>query len=271
MQMQVMVIGAHIDDCEVLAGGISALYVNEGHKVTFVAVTTGEMGHHIMSREKTAARRKKEGLAAAKVLGIHYEFLNLPECEITPTVEYRNIFVSIIRKYNPDLIITHPLIDYHPDHRCTAELALDASFILKVPKVVPEIPPMRKDVCFLFAVNRQAYMDELKPVFCIPIDSVWDKKITALHQHESQMYEWLPWVEGMQKKVPENNHDRLEFISAWRGQTYIDVANRYRCLLTENYGNSGTMAKYAEVFFKAPFGQQTTQEELKSFLPSIKS
>lgn len=265
--MQIMVIGAHIDDCEFMIGGTAALYVEAGHKVVFVAVTTGEMGHHIMTREDTVARRKKEGLAAGEVLGINYEFMDLPECEITPTVEYRNKLVALMRKYDPDIVISHPLIDYHPDHRCTAELVLDASYMLRVPKVVPEVPAMRKDPCFFYAVVHKSYTEELKPLFCVPIDSVWDKKIEAMGKHESQVYEWLPWVENMDVTIPEDNEGKLEFIKEWRGPGYIDIAESYRDMLAENFGGAGKQVKYAEMLFSAPFGRQVTKEDFKTLFP----
>lgn len=265
--MNIMVIGAHIDDCEVIFSGASIQYVNAGHKVVFVAMASGEMGHHIMSRKETAERRKKEGLASGKILGVKYEFLDLPECEITPTVEYRNQLVALMRKHSPDIVVTHPLIDYHPDHRCTAELVLDASFMVKVPKVVPEIPPMRKDTCFFFSVNRLSYAEGLKPAFCIPIDSVFDQKILSMHQHESQMYEWLPWVNGMDKPVPDDEEGRIEFITEWRGQDYINIADRYRELLVKQYGDAGKKVKYAEMLFMAPYGRQMLEEEFGKYFP----
>lgn len=262
--MNIMIIGAHIDDSEFLLGGAAALFLQQGHQVVFTAMTNGEMGHHIMSKTATAAKRHEEALAAAAVLGVKYEFLGIPECEIMPTVEYRNRLVALMRKYDPDLVFTHPPIDYHPDHKYTSALVADASFMLKVPKAVPEIAATRKDPCFFFSVVKEQYMRELRPAFCIPIDTVFEQKFRALHCHESQMYEWLPWVSGMTEPVPEEKDARLKFLINWRAGAYRNIADKYRDMLVSQYGQDGKKVRYAEMVFYAPFGRQLNENELKT-------
>ena len=46
--LNILVFGAHPDDCDIKAGGIAALYVQQGHRVQFVSVTNGDAGHHEM-------------------------------------------------------------------------------------------------------------------------------------------------------------------------------------------------------------------------------
>jgi LmbE family N-acetylglucosaminyl deacetylase len=268
--MKVMIIGAHRDDCEVILGGTAALYVEHGHEVVFVAMTQGEMGHHLMAAEETKTKRRQEALNAAAVIGAQYEFLEIPECEIMPTLENRNQLIALMRKHAPDIVLTHPPIDYHPDHKYTSALVADAAFMLKVPKVVPDSPVMRKDPCFFYAVIREAYMDELKPAFCIPIDSVFEKRMRALHCHECQMYEWLPWVSGMTEPVPEDENERFEFLKKWRGAHYSAIADKYRDMLISEYGEAGKKVKYAEMAFASPFGRQPSAEELKELFRSDK-
>ena len=56
---RVMVIGAHPDDAEIVCGCTAAKLVAKGALVKFVAVCNGNIGHHIYSREKTAAVRRQ--------------------------------------------------------------------------------------------------------------------------------------------------------------------------------------------------------------------
>ena len=44
--LRIIVFGAHPDDCELEAGGTAALWAQRGHKVKFVSVTNGDIGHH---------------------------------------------------------------------------------------------------------------------------------------------------------------------------------------------------------------------------------
>ena len=44
-----------------------------------------------------------------------------------------------------------------------------------------------------------------RPDVAVSIDDVFEKKIDMLDAHVSQMYEWLPWVDGTLEKVPEGS------------------------------------------------------------------
>src|SRR3954470_9524801 len=43
--IRVICFGAHPDDCELKASGVAALWAEKGHKVKFVSVTNGDVGH----------------------------------------------------------------------------------------------------------------------------------------------------------------------------------------------------------------------------------
>ncbi len=58
-QLNIMVIGAHPDDCEGGCGGIALKYIKEGSKVTFVSVTDGSAGHQTMDRKTLANVRSR--------------------------------------------------------------------------------------------------------------------------------------------------------------------------------------------------------------------
>jgi len=45
-KVNVVVIGAHPDDCDIDAGGTAILFAKAGHNVLFVSVTNGDAGHH---------------------------------------------------------------------------------------------------------------------------------------------------------------------------------------------------------------------------------
>ena len=74
-KLRVICFGAHPDDCELKAGGVAALWSAQGHKVKFVSVTNGDIGHWKMDRDSLAKRRKAEVEACAKVLGIETQVL----------------------------------------------------------------------------------------------------------------------------------------------------------------------------------------------------
>ena len=77
--LRVMVIGAHPDDADYLCGGLTLLLAKQGHKVKLVAVTNGNMGHHIKSPEEIAFIRSREAVNSAVALGAEYECLGVPD------------------------------------------------------------------------------------------------------------------------------------------------------------------------------------------------
>ncbi len=267
--MNIMIIGAHPDDPEVMLGGTAIRYAEQGHSVTLVSMTNGNSGHHQMDRKALEERRLKEAQASAEVMGVEYEILPIDDGELMPTLENRNKLIALMRMKQPDIVFTHPLIDYHPDHRYTAQLVMDTSFMLMVPLAVPEVPPIKKNPSYFFSATRLDMLHGSNPAFCVPIDSVWDKKILSLHQHQSQMYEWLPWVNNENAPIPPASDEkaRLEYLSAKRGSSYRKIAETFRTELIEHFGEKGLEVEYAEVVIQSPVGRQLEREEYELFFP----
>src|SRR5437762_13069435 len=90
-KLRIICFGAHPDDCELQAGGVAAMWAAKGHKVKFVSVSNGDIGHWRDAGGPLAARRKGEVEAAARILGIETEVLDIHDGELLPTVENRQI------------------------------------------------------------------------------------------------------------------------------------------------------------------------------------
>src|ERR1041385_3365020 len=80
--LRIICFGAHPDDCELQAGGTAAMWAAKGHKVKFVSVTNGDIGHWRDAGGPLAARRKAEVEAAAKILGIEVQVLDIHDGEL---------------------------------------------------------------------------------------------------------------------------------------------------------------------------------------------
>src|SRR5687768_10204017 len=137
--LRLLILGAHPDDADYFAGGTAALYRRHGHTVRMVSVTDGGAGHHEAAGPGLIKRRRAEAAASGKVIGADYIVLDAPDGGLMPTLENRRILIRLIREFQPDLILTHRPNDYHPDHRYTSQLVQDASYMLTVPAVAPEI------------------------------------------------------------------------------------------------------------------------------------
>src|SRR5215475_9839519 len=72
-KLRIICFGAHPDDCEIQAGGTAAMWAAKGHKVKFVSVTNGDIGHWREAGGPLAKRRLAEVLETARILGITSE------------------------------------------------------------------------------------------------------------------------------------------------------------------------------------------------------
>src|SRR5215204_3956441 len=138
--LRIIVFGAHPDDCELDAGGTAARWAKLGHKVKFVSVTNGDIGHHEMAGAILARRREAEVQKCAKILGITTDVLDIHDGELLPTLENRRLFTRKIREWNADIVISHRPNDYHPDHRYVGVLAQASAYMVTVPFFCPDTP-----------------------------------------------------------------------------------------------------------------------------------
>lgn len=128
----------HPDDAEYKAGGTSAKWAKQGHHVKLVSVTDGDIGHWQMAGGPLAVRRSAEAAAAAKVLGVTSQVLDIHDGELLPTLENRRTITRIIREWRADIVISHRPWDYHPDHRNVGVLVQDTSLLVTVPFFCPD-------------------------------------------------------------------------------------------------------------------------------------
>ncbi|MCB1022522.1 MAG: PIG-L family deacetylase, partial [Acidobacteria bacterium] len=129
-QLRIIAFGAHPDDCEIKASGVAAKWAAMGHKVKFVAVTNGDIGHFQSAGGPLANRRSAEVQACAEILGIEAEVLDNHDGELMPTLENRKKIARLIREWQADVVLSPRPNDYHPDHRYTAILVQDAAFMV---------------------------------------------------------------------------------------------------------------------------------------------
>jgi LmbE family N-acetylglucosaminyl deacetylase len=183
-----------------------------------------------------------------------------------PTYENRLEVIRLIREHKADMVIFPRPYDYHPDHRYTGTLVLDAAYMVTVPAILPEVPHLDKNPMFLFMSDGFIHPEPFKADVCVAIDDVIEKKIDMYHQHTSQMYEWLPYNRGALSEVPDTEQARRE----WLGKTRKSGSDaiRYREKLIELYGmGTGSLVKYCEAFQDSGYGTPLTKENLKRYFP----
>src|SRR5947209_138516 len=267
-KIRVIAFGAHPDDCDIRAAGTAALFAKLGHAVKFVSVTNGDAGHQAMKGTALAQRRAGEAKESARRLGIEYEVLNNHDGELLPTLDVRKEIIRQIRRWNADIVLAPRPNDYHPDHRYTGVLVQDAAYMVVVPDVTPETPPLRKNPVFLYFEDGFQRPQPFRPDVAIAIDDVFSRKIDALDSHQSQFYEWLPWVDGRLEEVPKDPAARKKWLASQRGRP---VSLAIRAALEKWYGKEkAAQVTQAEAFEICEYGRQPNQEDLRKLFPMLK-
>lgn len=268
--LRIMAIGAHPDDCDVLAGGLAILYARAGHQVDFVSVTNGDAGHQEIGGAPLARRRRAEANAAARVAGIRYTVLDIHDGELEPTLANRKLIIRLIREMQPDLILTHRPNDYHPDHRYTSQLVQDAAYTVTVPGSVALTPHLAENPPILFMSDHFQRPYPFTPDVAVAIDDVIEQKMAMVFEHTSQVFEWLPYNQGILHQVPDGEAARR----AWLHEQYATpnqvLADRYRDVLGHLYGVEVAVGiRYAEAFETSEHGAPLTAESRSRLFPFL--
>jgi N-acetylglucosamine malate deacetylase 1 len=267
-KLHIVIFGAHPDDPD-KAGGTAYKWAEMGHDVLLVSVTNGDAGHQTIKAKKLAKIRREEARRAGEVIGVRYITLNNHDGQLMPTYENRLQIIKIIREQKADIVIFPRPYDYHPDHRYTGVLVLDAAYMVTVPTILPKVTHLEKNPLFLFMSDGFIHPEPFKADVCIDIDDIIEKKIDMYNQHKSQMYEWLPYNMGTLSEVPASASERRIWLGIKRKGG--SDATPYRDKLIELYGRDrGSAIKYCEAFQDSGYGTPLTRENISYYFPFLK-
>jgi LmbE family N-acetylglucosaminyl deacetylase len=210
---RVLVVAAHPDDPEFLFGAAVASLVHGGAEVGYVVCSDGANGSRDphTPREEIAAARRDEQRDAAAALGVRdVTFLDFEDGRLGPDAGLRLAIARQIRRFRPDLVITHfprraldtPIEASHPDHFAVGEAALaavfpDAANARALPQLLEEgLEPHRVKEVWIPGYERANHYVDATPFM--------DRKIEAIGRHRSQVggadpRESLAWVYGWMK------------------------------------------------------------------------
>ncbi len=267
-KINVVVIGAHPDDCDIRAGGTAIKFAKAGHNVLFVSLTNGDAGHHEKGGGALARIRRAESEEAGRRFGVKYVVLDNHDGELMPTLENRLEVIRLIRSWNADVVMGPRPNDYHPDHRNTSILLQDAAYMVIVPNVASDVPPLEKNPVFLYVEDRFQKPYPFEPDIAVDISDVFEQKIYAMAAHESQFFEWLPWTGQRLDQVPKGEKERLKWLAEWRNPS---ISNDTRNSLVKWYGqDKAQKVTAAEAFEICEYGRRPSDEEIRKLFPFLK-
>ncbi|MBL9134872.1 MAG: PIG-L family deacetylase [Verrucomicrobiales bacterium] len=269
--LRIICFGAHPDDCEIQAAGTAALWAAQGHKVKLVSVTNGDIGHWRDAGGPLAKRRLAEVRAAAEVLGVTTEVLDIHDGELLPTLENRRWLTRLIREWNADIVMGPRPNDYHPDHRYTGVLVQDAAYMVTVPFFCPDIPHLKRNPYFFYYPDSFQKPNPFTAEVVIAIDEVMEKKLDALDKLVSQFHEGgANGSADLMPSDPEGQKKRAREVREYFRNRQKGLRTRFQDQVVAVYGaDRAAQIQYVEAFEVCEYGRRPDKTELKRLFPFL--
>ncbi|GHT98220.1 MAG: bacillithiol biosynthesis deacetylase BshB1 [Hydrotalea flava] len=184
MKLDILAFGVHPDDVELGCSGTIMAAAAEGKKVGVVDLTKGELG-----TRGTAETRLQESAKAAEIMGVLVrENLEMADGFFVHDEAHLRKVITVIRKYQPEIILCNAPEDRHPDHGRSAKLVADAAFLAGLRKIETtdnEIPQEKWRPTYVFHYIQDRF---IQPSFVIDISAYMSQKIEAVLAYATQFY-----------------------------------------------------------------------------------
>lgn len=181
--MNILVMNAHPDDLELMAGGSVARWNREGHQIHAITVSAGgwiDPAGTSHPRETAIADEQR----AADKLGYAVENLNEPAMDMKHEDRLVRIVLDRIQRYQIDTLVCPYEGDIHHDHEVLSRIALSAS--RRVPRV-------------LMGQINWYLRRPFTPNIFVDITDTWDLKIAALKCYHEEWRrageKWISWLD----------------------------------------------------------------------------
>ena len=268
--VRVLVLGAHPDDAEYHAGGLCSYYAELGYVVKMVSVTNGGAGHHQRTSESLVDTRRAEAAAAGQVIQSEYDVWDFPDGRLVPDLQLRSRIIRELRTFQPDLVLTHRTNDYHPDHRAVGQAVQDASYMVTVPLVEPETPILESDPIVAYMPDLFTRPNALRPDIVFDITDRIDVIVEMLASHVSQVFEFLPFNQGIADQVPDDPVDRVNWLTEWFIEQIRPRTQQFRDAIADTYGEASLPnIQYVEVLEVSEYAGRLDDQHRQLLFPFL--
>lgn len=184
MKLDILVLAVHPDDAELGCSGTIVKHIALGKKVGIIDFTRGELG-----TRGSAEMRDQEAADSAVIMGLHArENLRFRDGFFENNEAHQLEVVKMIRKYQPELVLTNALHDRHPDHGKAGDLANDACFLSGLSKVSTQIDGIEQEAWRPRLVLQYIQDRYIKPDVIIDITPYFEIKVAAIKAFKTQFF-----------------------------------------------------------------------------------
>ncbi len=230
--MKLLHIHAHHDDFEFVAAGTFEMWrrkLGADLQARVIVCTDGKAGHHFRTREETGRLRHEEQKASAAIGGWEYQQLvdfngaTFREGAFSVDTKFLAALWKTIRDFEPDYLFcpplaADPLAGMHSDHVTVADGVRRVAYMINVPHAfTPEYPAdeSKSTPCKVPVILNvhDGYMSGANAFdLAVDVAAAFEKIVDMTWCHQSQIAEWLPWVDRHNLVKPESKSDWAEQI-----------------------------------------------------------
>lgn len=185
MKLDILAFGAHPDDVEIGAGGTMAYQSSLGHACGIIDLTKGDLG-----TRGTPELRLEEANEAAAILGVKVrENLGFRDGFFQNDEDHQLEVIKMIRKYQPEILITNAPTDRHPDHGKGSELVKVASFLSGLRKIETKLNGEFQKPYRPRLILQYIQFQNLQPKIILNIGDMIETKMNSILAYKSQFYD----------------------------------------------------------------------------------
>ena len=220
MKLDILAIGVHPDDVELGCSGTLLKHIDLGKKVGIVDLTQGELG-----TRGDAATRLMEAEEARKIMGaLVRENLGMADGFFQHSEENVLKISRMVRKYQPEIVLSNAIRDRHPDHGRASKLISDACFYSGLSKIVQNdeqgnpLQAWRPKAVYHYIQDRN-----IKADFVVDISDYMEKKFECILAFKTQFN--MEDYEG--PKTPISSRNFMDYMRS-KNQAYgRDINAKY--------------------------------------------
>lgn len=232
--MIVLAAAAHPDDIEFMMAGTLLRLKDAGCEIHLWNLADGCCGSNVLSRVEAAAVRWEEAKTSAASAGGTAHPSLFHDLEIFYDQASLAKVTAVLRRIQPDIILTQSPEDYMEDHQNTARLVVSGAFTRGMNNLPtnPAVEPYDKPLALYHALPhglKDALRQPVEPHFFTDITFVLPRKRAMLACHASQK-QWLDETQGMDAYLDEMERmsaevgrmsGKYEFAEGWRRHSHL--------------------------------------------------
>ena len=179
----ILAIGAHAADMDLTAGALLAHQKKLGDRVVMLHLTLGEGGNPKLPPAEYAGQKRREALAAAKVLGAEVLFGPYADALLPNDEEVRRYVAGVIRQVKPNYVITHWKNSLHRDHRNTHAIVSDAILLAEV-ETLKTAEPAWRGVRGVYYADNWEDSEGFRPYLYVDVTDAFDTWKDAIREYQ---------------------------------------------------------------------------------------